>query len=54
MAIGKYLNLSEARKKKILDRFIKDHPSTGDEDEFDRLLDAMARTPESVDQTSDS
>ena len=54
MAIGKYLNLSEAQKKKLLGRFIKDHPSTGDEDEFDRLLDAMARKPESTDQTSDS
>ena len=51
MAIGKYLSLPEARKKKLLDRFAKQHPSTGDEDEFDRLLDAMARKPESNDQT---
>ena len=54
MAIGKYLSLSEAQKKKLLPRFIKEHPSSGDEDEFDRLLDAMARKPESADQTSDS
>ena len=54
MAIGKYLSLSEAQKKKLLTRFIKEHPSTGDEDEFDRLFDAMARKPESEDQTSDS
>lgn len=54
MAIGKYLNLSEAQKKELLDRFIKEHPSSGDEEGFDRLLDAMARKPESADQTSDS
>jgi hypothetical protein len=54
MAIGKYLNLSESQKTKLLDRFTKEHPSSGDEDEFDRLLDVMARKPESVDQTSDS
>lgn len=54
MAIGKYISLSEAKKKKLVSRFIKAHPSTGYEDEFDRLLDAMAKKPESVDQTSDS
>ena len=53
MATGK-LNLSEARKKKLLDRFIKEHPSKGDEYEFDLFLDAMARKPELADQTSDS
>lgn len=54
MAIGKYLSLSEAQKRKLIPRFIKEHASTGDEDEFDRLLDAMAKRPESKDQTSDS
>jgi hypothetical protein len=54
MAIGKYLSLSEAQKKKLIPRFIKEHASTGDEYEFDRLLDAMSRTPESEGQTSDS
>ena len=54
MAIGKYLSLSEAQKKKLLDRFVKEHPSTGDGNEFYRVLDAMARTPKSEDQTSDS
>lgn len=54
MAIGKYLNISEARKNNKLNRFIKEHPSTGNEDEFDSLLDAMARKPESEGQTSGS
>ncbi len=42
MARGKYLSLEEARKMKRLDRFAKEHPSVGDEEFFDRLLDAMA------------
>lgn len=53
MAIGKYLSLSEAQKRELISRFIKDHHSAGDEDQFDRLLDAMAKRPESKDQTSD-
>jgi hypothetical protein len=31
MAIGKYLRLEEARKRKQLDRFAKEHPSKGGE-----------------------
>ncbi len=31
MAIGKYLSLEEARNHKELERFIKEHPSKGDE-----------------------
>jgi hypothetical protein len=54
MAIGKYLSLPEARIRKLIGRFTKQHPSTGDEDEFDRLLDFMAGKPESEGQTSDS
>lgn len=54
MAIGKYLSLPEARERKLLERFAKQHPSTGNEGEFDRLLNAMAKKPESADQTSDS
>ena len=42
MARGKYLSLEEARKLKRLARFCKEHPSVGDRDQFDRLLDAMA------------
>ena len=54
MAIGKYLSLPEARIRKLINRFVKNHPSTGDEDRFDHLLDAMARKPELDHQTPDS
>lgn len=30
MSIGKYISLEEARKKKKLERFAKEHPSQGD------------------------
>ena len=30
MSTGKYLSLEEARKKGLIDRFIKEHPSKGD------------------------
>ncbi len=43
MARGKYLSLEEARRMKRLDRFCKEHPSEGDEELFDRLLDVMAK-----------
>ena len=43
MATGKYLSLEEARKLKRLARFCKEHPSEGDEELFDRLLDSMAQ-----------
>ena len=43
MARGKYLSLDEARKRGRIDRFCKEHPSEGDEELFDRLLDAMAK-----------
>ena len=47
MARGKYLSLDEARKGATkgatIRRFCKEHPSVGDENLFDRLLDAMAK-----------
>jgi hypothetical protein len=43
VARGKYLSLEEARKAKKLDRFAKEHPSRGDEQKFDGLLDRMAK-----------
>jgi len=43
MAIGKYLSLEEARKSNKIDRFCKEHPSTGDEDAFDDLFIRMAK-----------
>jgi hypothetical protein len=52
MSRGKYLSLPEARKKKQLDRFAKEHPSEGDSGELDRIIGGFAKTPESADQTS--
>jgi len=43
MSTGKYLSLEEARKQGKLDRFIKEHPSKGNERAFDGLLDRMAK-----------
>jgi hypothetical protein len=42
MSIGKYISLQEARKQKKIDRFIKEHPSTGDKNQFDETLNNMA------------
>ena len=42
MARGKYLSLEEARRIGQLNRFCKEHPSTGDREKFDRLFEAMA------------
>lgn len=42
MSHGKYLSLEEARKLKRLSRFVKEHPSEGDAEMFDRLFRAMA------------
>lgn len=52
MATGKYLSLGEARNAGKLERFAKEHQSTGDAQAFDDLLGAMAKKPESADQTS--
>ena len=51
MAIGKYLSFEEARKKGLIDRFCKEHPSEADTDRFLRLLDA-ATTPLTDRETS--
>lgn len=43
MSRGKYLSLEEARKSgKLMKQFAKEHPSEGNEEEFDRLLERMA------------
>jgi hypothetical protein len=52
MSRGKYLRLPEARQKKQLDRFAKDHPSEGDADQLGSLIGKMSKTPDSDDQTS--
>ena len=43
MAIGKHTSLEEAREKDKLKRFIKEHPSKGNEKQFDDLLGKMAK-----------
>jgi hypothetical protein len=52
MSRGKYLSLPEARKKKQLKQFAKEHPSEGDSDKLEKLIGAMSKTPESDGQTS--
>jgi hypothetical protein len=44
MSIGKYLSLEEARRRKKLKRFSEEHPSTGDEQQFDQCLEDMAHS----------
>ena len=48
MARGKYLSLEEAREQDKLDQFCKEHPSEGDKETFDRLLDRMAKPKKPV------
>ena len=52
MSRGKYPSLPEARKKRQLDRFAKEHPSEGDGDKLAEVIGKMAKKPESSDQTS--
>ena len=42
MARGKFLSLEEARKAGKLDQFCKEHPSVGDWNEFDAMMDSIA------------
>ena len=46
MSTGKYLSLEEARKKGKLDRFAKEHQTTGNEPLFDDVLNRMAAPKE--------
>ena len=47
MARGKYLSLEEARrgetKGATIARFCKEHPSKGNEKQFDRVFERMAK-----------
>lgn len=52
MSRGKYLSLEEARKKGQLKQFGKEHPSSGDEKTFDKLLGSMAKKPKQGGRTS--
>ncbi len=47
MARGKYLSLEEARKSGKLGQFAKEHPSEGDEKQFDRVFERMAKAESS-------
>ena len=44
MSTGKYLSLEEARRTGQLDRFIKEHPTKGNKELFNKLLDAATKT----------
>lgn len=52
MSRGQYLSLEEARKMGKLDHFAKEHPSEGDSERFDRLLDEMSKTIKEAGETS--
>ncbi len=52
MSRSKYLSLEEARKSGKLGRFAKEHPSDGDRQRFDLLLDEMSKTIEEAEETS--
>ena len=41
MLIGKHISLREARQQNNLDLFIQEHPSNGDKEQFDDLLNNM-------------
>jgi hypothetical protein len=52
MSRGKYLSLEEARKKGQIDRFCKEHPTTGDRSLFDHILDGLIKNPSKASGTS--
>ncbi len=52
MSRGKYLSLEEARNSDEIEQFCKEHPSNGDDGEFERLLMAMTRRTSVADKTS--
>jgi poly-D-alanine transfer protein DltD len=43
MSRGKYLSVEEAREQDKIKQFCKEHPSEGNRQQFDQLLDAMAK-----------
>ena len=42
MARGKYLSLEEARRSGKIERFCKEHPTKGDWNQFDAMMDSFA------------
>ena len=53
MSRGEYLSLEEARKLGLLDRFAKEHPTEGDKESFDQLLERMAKAKPETDESTD-
>ena len=53
MSRGKYLSLEEAHNSEQLERFAKEHPSQCEKEDFDDLLDRMARNLPTDEQTSE-
>jgi hypothetical protein len=51
---GKHLSLEEAREKRALERFAKEHPSQAERARFEAVLGAMCGSPPKDDQTSDA
>jgi len=51
MAKREPLNLEKARKRDLLKKFVKEHPSKGDAELFERLLEAMTKSSSEDDQT---
>ncbi len=43
MSRGKHLSLEDARKADQLKQFAKEHPSKGDEKQFDKVFEKMAK-----------
>ena len=52
MSTGKYLSVEEARKRKQLNQFAKEHPSKGNKSLFDKLFKAMAKSSPEAGRTS--
>lgn len=48
MSRGKYLRLEEAREQDQLKQFAKEHPTKGEKETFDNLLNAMALSKKPV------
>lgn len=52
MAIGRHISLIEAIREGLVKRFAKQHPTECDEEQLDRVLSAMIKTPPSDGRTS--
>jgi hypothetical protein len=50
MSAGKYLSLKEAKENDKLDQFIKEHPSKGDGELLDEVIEAMSKPKKEKDE----